>query len=263
MLAMIEDIRVILVKLSDRLHNMETLGAMPSVKKKRIARETLDIYAPIANRLGINRLKVQLEDLGFKHLHPFRYRVLENALSKSKGSQKQIVKRISDQFAKAMEEDGIKGEIIGREKHLYSIYKKMAEKKRALSDVVDVYGFRIIVDEVSTEWIRKILRSAGITLSRSRVPVVAKTPAARPTTPARRCSTCSSWPAPRSNHTASVPPTSTPATWAGITVISSDEGYAALPPGTYAPIRRSGDQRRATITPGAVSISWSCGFWGS
>ena len=150
MLAMIEDIRVILVKLSDRLHNMETLGAMPAVKKKRIARETLDIYAPIANRLGINRLKVQLEDLGFKHLHPFRYRVLENALKKSKGSQRQIVKRISDQFIKAMAEDDIEGDVIGREKHLYSIYKKMAEKKRVLSDVVDVYGFRIIVDDVST-----------------------------------------------------------------------------------------------------------------
>jgi len=150
MLAMIEDIRVILVKLSDRLHNMQTLGAMPTSKKKRIARETLDIYAPIANRLGINRLKIQLEDLGFKHLHPFRYRVLENALRKSKGSQKQIVKRISDQFSKAMTEDGIEGEVIGREKHLYSIYRKMAEKKRLLSDVVDVYGFRIIVDDVST-----------------------------------------------------------------------------------------------------------------
>ena len=150
MLAMIEDIRVILVKLSDRLHNMQTLGAMPAKKKKRIARETLDIYAPIANRLGINRLKVQLEDLGFKHLHPYRYRVLENALKKSKGSQKQIVRRISDQFSKAMTEDGISGEVIGREKHLYSIYRKMAEKKRVLSDVVDVYGFRIIVDDVST-----------------------------------------------------------------------------------------------------------------
>ena len=150
MLAMIEDIRVILVKLSDRLHNMQTLGAMPAAKKKRIARETLDIYAPIANRLGINRLKVQLEDLGFKHLHPFRYRVLENALKKSKGSQRQIVKRISEQFGKALVEDGLSGEVIGREKHLYSIYKKMAEKKRVLSDVVDVYGFRIIVDDVST-----------------------------------------------------------------------------------------------------------------
>ncbi len=150
MLAMIEDIRVILVKLSDRLHNMQTLGAMPTQKKNRIARETLDIYAPIANRLGINRLKVQLEDLGFKHLHPYRYRVLENALKKSKGSQKQIVRRISEQFSKAMAEDGISGEVIGREKHLYSIYRKMAEKKRVLSDVVDVYGFRIIVDDVST-----------------------------------------------------------------------------------------------------------------
>jgi RelA/SpoT family (p)ppGpp synthetase len=150
MLAMIEDIRVILVKLSDRLHNMQTLGAMPAAKTKRIARETLDIYAPIANRLGINRLKVQLEDLGFKHLHPFRYRVLDNALKKSKGSQRQIVKRISEQFEKAMKEDGISGEVIGREKHLYSIYKKMAEKKRVLSDVVDVYGFRIIVEDVTT-----------------------------------------------------------------------------------------------------------------
>ena len=150
MLAMIEDIRVILVKLSDRLHNMKTLGAMPEAKKKRIARETLDIYAPIANRLGIHRLKVQLEDLGFKHMHPFRYRVLENALKKSRGSQRQILKRITERFTKAMEEDGIEGEVVGREKHLYSIYTKMAEKKRALSDVVDVYGFRIIVNDVST-----------------------------------------------------------------------------------------------------------------
>ncbi len=149
MMAMIEDIRVILVKLADRLHNMQTLGAMPTSKKKRIARETLDIYAPIANRLGINSLKIQLEDLGFKHLHPFRYRVLENALKKSKGSQRQIVKRISEQFSKGMDEEGIEGDVIGREKHLYSIYKKMAEKKRLLSDVVDVYGFRIIVEDVN------------------------------------------------------------------------------------------------------------------
>ncbi len=150
MLAMIEDIRVILVKLSDRLHNMQTLGAMPAAKKKRIARETLDIYAPIANRLGINRMKIQLEDLGFMHLHPFRYRVLDKALKKSKGTQRQIVKRISEEFRKAMAEEGIDGEIIGREKHLYSIYRKMAEKKRPLADIVDVYGFRIIVDDVNT-----------------------------------------------------------------------------------------------------------------
>ena len=150
MLAMIEDIRVILVKLADRLHNMQTLGAMPRDKVKRIARETLDIYAPIANRLGINRLKVQLEDLGFKHLHPFRYRVLENTLKKSKGSQRQIVKRISEEFVNAMAGEDITGEVIGRQKHLYGIYKKMAKKKRLLSDIVDVYGFRIVVDDVNT-----------------------------------------------------------------------------------------------------------------
>jgi len=150
MLAMIEDIRVILVKLADRKHNMQTLGAMPTEKRKRIARETLDIYAPIANRLGINSMKIELEDLGFKHLHPYRYRVLENALRKSKGSQKQIVKSITAKIADAMAAEGIEGDVAGREKHLYSIYNKMSEKKRLLSDVVDVYGFRIVVDDVTT-----------------------------------------------------------------------------------------------------------------
>jgi guanosine-3',5'-bis(diphosphate) 3'-pyrophosphohydrolase len=150
MLAMIEDIRVILVKLADRLHNMQTLDSMPADKRARIARETLDIYAPIANRLGINRMKIQLEDLGFRHLYPFRYRVLDKALKKSKGSQRQIVKKISEEFGRALAEENIEAEIIGREKHLYSIYKKMSEKKRLLGDVVDVYGFRIIVDDVST-----------------------------------------------------------------------------------------------------------------
>lgn len=150
MLAMIEDIRVILVKLADRLHNMETLDAMPREKQARIARETLEIYAPIANRLGINHMKVLLEDLGFRYLYPFRYSVLQNALKRSKGSQRQIVKRISERIGKAMEEEGIKGEVHGREKHLYSIYKKMAGKKRLLNDVVDVYGFRIVVKDVNT-----------------------------------------------------------------------------------------------------------------
>ena len=150
MLAMIGDIRVILVKLSDRLHNMQTLDAMPPEKRARIARETLDIYGPIANRLGINRMKVALEDLGFRHLYPFRYRVLDKALRKSKGSQRQIVKKISEEIQRALVEENIEAEVIGREKHLYSIYKKMLEKKRLLGDVVDVYGFRIIVEDVST-----------------------------------------------------------------------------------------------------------------
>jgi GTP pyrophosphokinase len=149
MLAMIGDIRVILVKLADRLHNMQTLDAMPDEKKRRIARETLDIYAPIANRLGINRLKVQLEDLGFQYLHPFRYRVLQAALKKNKGSQRQFVKKISEEIRATLLDEGIPGEVIGREKHLYSIYTKMAEKKRALSDIVDVFGFRIVVEDVN------------------------------------------------------------------------------------------------------------------
>ncbi|RLA32239.1 MAG: guanosine-3',5'-bis(diphosphate) 3'-diphosphatase [Gammaproteobacteria bacterium] len=150
MLAMIEDIRVILVKLADRLHNMKTLDAMPREKQARIARETLEIYAPIANRLGINHMKVDLEDLGFRYLYPYRYAVLERALKRSKGSQRQIVKKISEQLRKAMQKEGIEGEVQGREKHLYSIYRKMAERKRPLDDIVDVYGFRIIVNDVNT-----------------------------------------------------------------------------------------------------------------
>ena len=150
MLAMIGDIRVILVKLADRLHNMKTMDSMPADKRARIARETLEIYAPIANRLGINHMKIDLEDLGFRYLYPFRYSVLQRALRRSKGSQRQIVKKISERFRDAMGQEGIEGEVIGREKHLYSIYKKMAEKKRMLGDIVDVYGFRIIVDDVNT-----------------------------------------------------------------------------------------------------------------
>ncbi len=150
MLAMIEDIRVILVKLADRLHNMKTMDSMPAEKQARIARETLEIYAPIANRLGINHMKVDLEELGFRYLYPFRYAVIDRALKRSKGSQRQIVKKISEHFMKAIEQEGIAGEVIGREKHLYSIYKKMSEKKRLFGDIVDVYGFRIVVDDVNT-----------------------------------------------------------------------------------------------------------------
>ncbi len=149
MLAMIGDIRVILVKLSDRLHNMKTLGGMPTEKRRRIARETLDIYAPIANRLGIHRLKVELEDLGFKYLYPLRYKVIAKALSRSKGSQRQIVNRISEEIGATLNQEGINGEVLGREKHLYGIYKKMEEKKLTLKDIVDVYGFRIVVDDVN------------------------------------------------------------------------------------------------------------------
>ena len=124
---------------------MRTLEAMPKEKQARIARETLDIYAPIANRLGINRMKIELEDLGMRYLYPFRYRVIDRVLRRRKGNQRQIVKKITERIEKAMRADEVDGEVSGREKHLYSIYKKMAEKKRSLADIADVYGFRITV----------------------------------------------------------------------------------------------------------------------
>ena len=148
MLAMIEDIRVILVKLADRLHNMRTLEALHPEKRVRIAKETLEIFAPIANRLGINWLKVELEELGFRNAYPFRARVIDNTLRKAQGNQRQILKRISDKLRKNMREIDLQVSIQGRKKHLYSIYRKMLRKKLPLSEIVDVYGFRIIVDDV-------------------------------------------------------------------------------------------------------------------
>ena len=148
MLAMVQDIRVILLKLADRLHNMQTLDAMPADKQQRIARETLEIYAPIANRLGINALKTELEDLGFRHAYPFRYRVLDKAVRRAEGSQKQFLKRILERLDEALAKAGVKGAVTGRKKHLYSIYRKMASKKHSLGDIADVFGFRLVVDSV-------------------------------------------------------------------------------------------------------------------
>ena len=150
MLAMVDDIRVMLVKLSDRLHNMRTLDALDTKRRTRISRETLEIYAPIANRLGINWMKVELEELGFRNAYPFRARVIDNTLRKAQGNQRQILKRISDRLRKNMREAGIKGSIEGRKKHLYSIYRKMLRKNLPLSEIVDVFGFRVIVDNVDT-----------------------------------------------------------------------------------------------------------------
>ncbi|MEE4184588.1 MAG: bifunctional (p)ppGpp synthetase/guanosine-3',5'-bis(diphosphate) 3'-pyrophosphohydrolase [Gammaproteobacteria bacterium] len=148
MLAMVDDIRVILVKLADRLHNMRTLGALRPEKRVRIARETLEIYAPIANRLGINWLKVELEELGFRNAHPYRARVLEAALSKAEGNQRQFIKRISERLRKRMADEGYRADIRGRKKNLYSIYRKMLRKRLPLHEIVDVYGIRIVVDTV-------------------------------------------------------------------------------------------------------------------
>jgi len=145
MLAMVEDIRVILLKLADRLHNMQTLGALPADKQRRIARETLDIYAPIANRLGVYNIKTDLETLGFQYAFPYRYRVLDKAVKKTQGNQRQLVRKISDRLSKALNEASITNQVNGRQKNLYSIYRKMMEKRRSLSEITDVFGFRIVV----------------------------------------------------------------------------------------------------------------------
>lgn len=148
LLAIVEDIRVILMKLADRLHNMRTLGAMPAHKRRRIARETLEIYAPIASRLGMNALRLELEDLGFQALYPNRYRVLARELKRGHGHRREIVHRIDATLKQALKREGIDAQLSGREKHLYSIYMKMRRKKLALNDIMDMYGFRVIVDSV-------------------------------------------------------------------------------------------------------------------
>jgi GTP diphosphokinase / guanosine-3',5'-bis(diphosphate) 3'-diphosphatase len=146
LLAMVRDIRVIMVKLADRMHNMRTLGAMPPVKRRRTARETLEIYAPIAERLGLYAVKLELEDLGFRALYPYRYKVLERELKRARGNQKEFLGKIAETFKGALKKAVIEAAVEGREKHLYSIYKKMQNKKISLNEMVDVYGFRIIVD---------------------------------------------------------------------------------------------------------------------
>jgi len=150
LLAMVRDIRVIMVKLADRTHNMRTLGAMPPAKRRTIARETLDIYAPIANRLGMHAIKRELEDLGFRALYPKRYKVIESAVKAAKGNQKQFVGRIAASLRDALEQAGIPARVEGREKDVYSIYEKMRRKKVSLGEIVDVYGFRIVVDSPDT-----------------------------------------------------------------------------------------------------------------
>jgi len=148
LLAMSRDIRVIIVKLADRLHNMRTLGHLRPEKRRRIAHETLDIYAPIAQRLGMNLMRCELEDLGFHVLYPIRYRVLQDAVRKARGNRKEIVTQITASILNRMEQEGLSADIQGREKNLYSLYKKMVSKQLSFSEVMDVYAFRIIVDDV-------------------------------------------------------------------------------------------------------------------
>ncbi|MBK1649076.1 bifunctional GTP diphosphokinase/guanosine-3',5'-bis(diphosphate) 3'-diphosphatase [Rhabdochromatium marinum] len=150
MLAMARDIRVILIKLADRLHNMRTMGVMPPHKRRRKSRETLDIYAPIANRLGINSIRLALEEFGFSHLWPWRHFVLNNAVQKVRCGHHEMIASVENAIRQRLEQQGIAAEVRGREKHLYSIYCKMRDEGKSFRDLVDVYAFRVIVDSIDT-----------------------------------------------------------------------------------------------------------------
>ena len=149
-LAMVRDIRVILIKLADRLHNMRTLGVMRPDKRRRIAKETLEIYVPIAHRLGMNNVRVELEDLGFKSRYPMRARILEQAVKKARGHRKEIMQKIRNTIHERLQQEGLDVPVHAREKHLYSIYEKMQTKHLSFNEVFDVYACRIIVDKVDS-----------------------------------------------------------------------------------------------------------------
>ncbi|MFA7555163.1 MAG: bifunctional GTP diphosphokinase/guanosine-3',5'-bis pyrophosphate 3'-pyrophosphohydrolase [Spongiibacteraceae bacterium] len=149
-LAMAKDIRVILVKLADRLHNMRTLGVLKPEKRQRIARETLDMYAPIAQRLGMHNIRVEFEDLGFATLNPMRSVRIQTAVRAARGNRKELVSQIKESIEACLEREGHTATVIGREKHFYSIYQKMRAKKKSFSEIMDIFGFRIVVDSVDT-----------------------------------------------------------------------------------------------------------------
>ena len=150
LLAMARDVRVILIKLADRLHNMRTLDAVPPAKRQRVARETMEIYAPIANRLGLNTLFHELQELAFSHLYPLRYRVLAKATKAARGNRREVVGKIEAAIKAKLAEAGVPATVFGREKHIFSIYRKMTEKQLSFSEVHDIYGFRVIVKDVPT-----------------------------------------------------------------------------------------------------------------
>ena len=148
MLAMTRDTRVILVKLADRLHNMRTLTVLSPEKRRRIATETLEIYAPIANRLGMNDFRVEFEELGFNALFPMRAPLIKKAIKAARGNRKEMLNTIKESLEKRLAEEGLNVRLIGREKHAYSIYQKMREKRKSFSEIMDVYGFRVITESV-------------------------------------------------------------------------------------------------------------------
>ena len=149
-LAMVQDIRVILIKLSDRTHNMRTLGALRPDKKRRIARETLEIYAPLAHRLGIHNIKTELEELGFEALYPNRFRVLKEVVKAARGNRKEMIQRIHSEIEDRLREVNLSARVVGREKNLYSIYNKMKTKEQRFHTIMDIYAFRVIVDSADT-----------------------------------------------------------------------------------------------------------------
>src|SRR5580765_3202438 len=148
LLAMARDVRVILIKLADRLHNMRTLGAVPPAKRRRVARETMEIYAPIANRLGLNALYHELQELSFAHLYPVRYRVLSKATKAARGNRREMIGRTLEAVKKKLGDSGIEAVVQGREKHVYSTYRKMIDKHLSFSEVHDIFGVRVIVKDV-------------------------------------------------------------------------------------------------------------------
>ena len=148
LMAMVKDIRVILIKLSDRTHNMRTLGSLRPEKRRRIALETLEIYAPLAHRLGIHDIKNELEDLGFQAMYPMRHRALKSAVTQARGNRKEVIERTQLDLTNKLVEYKIGGRVLGREKHLYSIYRKMRSKELSFKEVMDIYGFRIVVDTI-------------------------------------------------------------------------------------------------------------------
>ena len=147
-MAMTQDIRVILIKLADRTHNMRTLGALRPEKRRRIAKETLELYAPIANRLGIHNIKNELEDWGFQALYPMRYRALSTAVKQARGNRRELLEKIQHEITGRLDQAGIQAEVSGREKHLYSIYRKMKNKELMFNDVMDIYAFRVVVQSI-------------------------------------------------------------------------------------------------------------------
>ena len=148
LLAMARDVRVMLIKLADRLHNMRTLGAVSPAKRRRVARETMEIYAPIANRLGLNTLYHELQELAFSHLFPTRYKVLAKATKAARGNRREMIGRTLEATKKKLAESGIPATVFGREKHVYSTYRKMIEKHLSFSEVHDIFGLRVIVADV-------------------------------------------------------------------------------------------------------------------